>query len=114
MQHKLSNIETYLPALRQLCLRYGVEKLYVFGSVLTERFDAGKKSDIDVLIEMPETMPPLDRGENILGLWNDLEELFGRSVDLMTTTQLKNPYLIDSINKEKVLIYDFEDEKVFS
>jgi predicted nucleotidyltransferase len=35
-----------------------------------------------------------------------LDELFGRQVDVITEKQLKNPYLIASINKDKQLIYE--------
>ena len=113
MDQPLANIEPFLKDIKALSRRYGVEKLYLFGSVVTDRFDRDNRSDVDVLIQMPETMPPLDRGENILGLWSDLENLLDRTVDLLTTTQLKNPYLIADINEGKVLVYDHEDEKIF-
>ena len=34
-----------------------------------------------------------------------LEQLFARSVDLVTDKSLSNPYFIDSVNQTKTLIY---------
>jgi len=93
-----------------LCQRHGVEKIYVFGSVITNRFDP-EKSDLDFVVEM-EKMPPLVRGENLIAFWEALEDLFARKVDLVTDQPIKNPYLKASINRTKRLIYDRKSEKV--
>jgi predicted nucleotidyltransferase len=85
--------------------------LVAFGSVVSNQFDP-EKSDLDFLVEMEE-MPPLERGENLIGLWEALEALFARKVDLITNQPIKNPYLRDSIERSKLLIYDRESEKVF-
>jgi predicted nucleotidyltransferase len=51
-------------------------------------------------------LTPEDRGENFLDLMLDLDDLFGREVDLMSEKSLTNPYLIESINRDKTLIYE--------
>lgn len=69
-------------ALAELCRRYGVVRLDVFGSAARgEDFDPAR-SDADFLVEFePESGPPtLGR---FFGLAEDLERLFGRSVDLV-------------------------------
>jgi predicted nucleotidyltransferase len=81
-----------------------VRKLYFFGSALTPRFD-NATSDIDVLIETEDLMPE-EKGELLIALWDDLEKLFGRKVDLLTENSLHNPFLSREIDRTRKLIYD--------
>ena len=93
-----------LPALRALCRRFGVQQLYLFGSAVTEQFDA-VRSDVDALVILLP-MPPLVRGETLLNLWAELETLFQRRVDLLTPGSLQNPFLKAEIERTQQLIYD--------
>lgn len=77
-----------------------VHKLFAFGSSL----HSDNPNDIDLLIELNEG-DPLKRGESLLELWDYFESFFGKRVDLLTPNSLKNPYLIDEIDKTKKLIY---------
>lgn len=95
----------------KLCSSHKVEKLYAFGSSITQHFDPAK-SDIDLVVKV-DIDNPIDRGEALLSLWDSLEALFGRKVDLLTEESIRNPYLKASINRTKKLIYDGEGEKVF-
>ncbi|MBA4298586.1 MAG: DNA polymerase subunit beta [Cyclobacterium sp.] len=88
-----------------------MEKAYVFGSILSENFDP-TKSDFDFLIEIEESDPPI-KGELLISLWDKLESLSNRKVDLLTAESLKNPILRKSINENKMKIYDRSGEKVF-
>ena len=69
-----------------------------------------KKVDVVVKLNISD---PADRGEALLSLWNNLEQLFKRKVDLLTEESIKNPYLKKNIDRTKKLIYDGEGEKVF-
>ncbi|MCC6321212.1 MAG: nucleotidyltransferase domain-containing protein [Phycisphaerales bacterium] len=74
----LHGITFDLPRIANACRRAGVVRLYIFGSILTERFRAD--SDIDFLIE---TDPRHPVGLFALGgLQMDLAELLGRPVHL--------------------------------
>lgn len=64
--------------LADICRRYGVARLDLFGSVLREDF--GAASDIDVLYEFE---PDAHIGWEIYDLQCELAELFGRQVDLV-------------------------------
>lgn len=97
--------------LREICQLHRVDKLYAFGSVLTERFDKNR-SDLDFMVELAP-MPPIEKGESLMSLWDALEGLFGRKVDLLTDQPIKNPYLKRSIEQTKQLIYDGRSEKIF-
>ena len=84
--------------------------MYAFGSSITNRFDP-KTSDIDLLVEV-DVADPADRGETLLSLWDQLELLFERKVDLLTGASIKNPYLKKTIDCTKKVIYDRAREEV--
>lgn len=97
-------------ALMTLCSQFKVERLYVFGSVITNTFDP-EKSDLDFIVEL-EQMSPLARGEKLIAFWEALEDLFNRKVDLLTDQPIRNPYLRANLNRTKHLIYDRASPKV--
>ena len=88
-----------------------VNKLYLFGSALSPRFNE-TTSDIDMLVEAFD-LPPEERGENLIALWDNLELLFNRKVDLLTVNSLRNPYLKNEVEQTKKLIYDRQSKKIF-
>lgn len=92
-----------------LCKTHKVKELYAFGSVINGNFN--EHSDIDILADIDET-DPLNSGELLLSLWNALEHFSQRKVDLLTPNSLKNPYLIESVNNTKKLLYDGSKEEV--
>ncbi|MCE8425551.1 MAG: nucleotidyltransferase family protein [Candidatus Methanoperedens sp.] len=63
--------------------RFGVNKIGVFGSMV--RGDAREESDVDLLVEFASTKRSFD---NFMELSFFLEELFGKKVDLITTSGL--------------------------
>jgi predicted nucleotidyltransferase len=93
-----------------LCRSHRVDKIYAFGSSITDHFDP-KTSDIDVVVKI-DIDDAADRGEALLSLWDKLEVLFKRKVDLLTDDSIRNPYLRANIDRTKKLIYDREGEKV--
>jgi predicted nucleotidyltransferase len=94
-----------------ICKNHKVKHLYAFGSSITDRFDINK-SDIDLLVEI-DSDDPIDRGEKLLSLWDNFEAFFHRKVDLLTDASIRNPYLRNSIDSTKKLIYDGEGAQVF-
>ncbi len=82
-----------LPILKQA----GVTRSSVFGSYA--RGDAKKSSDIDILIEPPETMSLF----GLAGLKLDLEEVLGQEVDILTYNSI-HPLLKESILKDQIRI----------
>jgi predicted nucleotidyltransferase len=105
-------LEKYQSELIHLCEQSKVlKRLYFFGSALTPRFD-DSLSDIDVLIET-EDLTPEEKGENLIILWDDLEKLFNRKIDLLTEDSLYNPFLKKEIERTKILIYDGQSKQIF-
>jgi predicted nucleotidyltransferase len=85
-----------------ICKQQHILTLYVFGSALTDRFNAD--SDIDLLV----AFKPLDFGEyadNYFQTIECFEKIFDRPVDLVTEESLGNPYFINSVNATKKQIY---------
>jgi predicted nucleotidyltransferase len=93
-----------------LCKTHNVKTLYAFGSSITDQFNE-ESSDIDLLIEI-DTDDPIERGENLMSIWDKLEQFFQRKVDLLTNASIKNPILRRSIDSTKVLIYDGKEQKI--
>ena len=69
--------------LAAVCARYGVARLMIFGSVA--RGTAEPSSDVDVLYEL---QPGRRLGWEIEDLSDELSELFGRPVDLVSRAAL--------------------------
>ena len=90
----------------KLCETHQVASLYVFGSVLSEKFNA--ESDIDFLVNFKE-INLSDYADNYFNLKFSLEDLLKRNVDLLEEKALKNPYFIESINQQKELVYGLLD-----
>jgi len=103
-------IEHQRTALVELCSRYRVERLYVFGSAVSERFDAAN-SDLDFLVSFADRAPSGAYAERHLGFAEDLERLFGRRVDLVTEQSIRNPYLKREIESTRQLVYEQPHKK---
>ena len=106
------HLKKYRKKLADLCNKsLVIDRLYMFGSAVSPRFNEAT-SDVDVLVETAD-LTPEERGEGLINLWNNLEILFDRRVDLVTANSLRNPYFIDEIERTKQLIYDRQSQKIF-
>ncbi len=96
------SIERHRAAIEDLCRRYGVTMLDVFGSATREDFDEAR-SDVDFLVEFAYAS---DRGSlaDYFGLQRDLEKLLGRSVDLVSG-HIRNPFMRQSIDESREPLY---------
>jgi predicted nucleotidyltransferase len=92
------------PALAAICRRFHVRQLDLFGSAVTGRFDPAE-SDLDFLVAFEEPLLSGEYAEAYFGLKDELEDLFGRPVDLVTEPALENPYLRRRIQAEKRTLY---------
>lgn len=87
-----------------LCEKHKVLQLYVFGSVLTDRFD--KDSDVDFTVIFDHDALPLPvYGANYFDFKFALENLLQREVDLVEYNAVKNPYFKEELDETKQLIY---------
>ncbi|MGB8226905.1 MAG: nucleotidyltransferase domain-containing protein [Sedimentisphaerales bacterium] len=96
-------IEQNRNKLTELCRKYCVSRLDVFGSAVAGDFDE-QTSDIDFLVEFDKSVKQ-NRFDNFFALHEELQKLFKRPVDLVEPGGLKNPYFIDSVNQTRKKIY---------
>lgn len=95
-------IEKNIPKIIDLCKKHKVHKLFVFGSILTNRFN--DNSDIDLVVDFKKG-EIIDYFENYFDLKYSLEDLLGRKIDLLEEQTIKNPYLKKNVDATKTLIY---------
>ncbi|MEZ4705839.1 MAG: nucleotidyltransferase domain-containing protein [Caldilineaceae bacterium] len=97
-------ISNHRDEIRQLCRRFNVRTLEVFGSAATPRFDA-EHSDLDFIVSFAdESFGTL--ADRYLDLAEALEHIFERPVDLLTERSLRNPYFIQEVNQTRQTIYE--------
>ena len=97
-------IEERADELRRLCLHYGVRRLDLFGSAATGPYDP-EESDLDFLVEFQPAA--LDTyADAYFGLLEDLGRLFGRPVDLVVESAIKNPYFLQSVEQTRTPVYE--------
>lgn len=94
----------YIPKVIELFKKHKIKKGYLFGSVLSKKFN--KNSDVDFLVNIEENLDPIEAGEHLWDLTFALEDLLERKIDLITERSLKNPFFIKEINETKFPIYE--------
>lgn len=97
------SFQPYLSQIIPLLQKHKIRSAYVFGSVLTDRFN--EESDVDFLVNIEEGQDPVEAGGHLWDLYDDLRKLLNREVDLLTERSLKNPYFIQEVNQTKFSIY---------
>ena len=95
-------LDKYTNEIITLCLQNKVKSLYVFGSVLTEKFS--EKSDIDLIVDI-DLNDPFDYADSYFNLKFALQDLFRRPIDLLENKAIKNQYIRQNIDSSKSLIY---------
>jgi predicted nucleotidyltransferase len=102
MMHDL--LTSNLDHLRELCRKHRVKRLDVFGSAARgDDFDP-ERSDLDFLVEFePHQRKGLD--DVYFELRDNLEALFGRKVDLVERSAIRNPYFRTLAETARVNVY---------
>jgi len=104
-------LKSKLPVLHELCIKYHVKYLWVFGSVLTDEFR--EDSDIDFLHEWDEAnITDSEYLDNYYGFIEALKKLFGRNIDFVHYPSMKNPYFIKDVEATKTLLYAQRPQEV--
>lgn len=97
-------IEQHREAIADICRRFGVRRLEVFGSAARATDFRLDTSDADFLVEfVPDNgLPFLHR---FFGLEEALSHLLGRPVDLVEPGAVRNPYMRASIDRAREIVY---------
>jgi predicted nucleotidyltransferase len=98
-------IEKNIDSLIILCKQHKVRELYLFGSILTPKFN--KDSDIDMLVQF-DNVDILEYADNYFDFKEKLEKLLGREIDLLENQAIRNPIFRKILDRDKKIIYDRE------
>ncbi|MHB8066713.1 MAG: nucleotidyltransferase family protein [Desulfobaccales bacterium] len=95
------NLEIYQEQIKEFCRRWKIAEFSLFGSVLRDDFNP--ESDIDVLITFEPDIPwsLFDWVDMV----DELKAIFGRDVDLVETSGLRNPFRRKEILSRRQVIY---------
>ena len=99
---KMKELNSHIDQIRKLCSSNNVKFLFAFGSVTTDQFNAD--SDIDLLVDFRD-IDPLTYTDHYFNLKFELEKILKRPIDLLEFKSLKNPYIKEQIEKNKVQLY---------
>ena len=97
-------IDKKLPQIIDLCDKYHVKVLALFGSITGNKFDS-KNSDLDLVVEF-FPMVPVQHADSYFGLIEDLQNLFELEIDLVEYPSIRNPFFLEVIEKNRVVIYE--------
>jgi predicted nucleotidyltransferase len=88
-----------------ICRRFHVSRLDVFGSAARGSDFDPARSDVDLLVTYQSTIPRPTL-EEYFEFREQLEALFGRSVDLVMAGAVRNPYVRADIERSRELVYE--------
>ncbi|HEX2122885.1 MAG TPA: nucleotidyltransferase domain-containing protein [Thermoanaerobaculia bacterium] len=93
--------------IRALCEKYYVQRLTLFGSAAKGTFNP-EKSDLDFVVDFDED--PTDThypwGGRLIALLGDLQDLFGRKVDVVERCSIENPYFVQVLALTERPVYE--------
>jgi len=92
----------YNQQINELCQHYNVNRLFAFGSVLTDSFS--EQSDVDLMVAFND-IPVEEYADNYFDFKFSLQNIFNRSVDLLEEQAIKNPYFRQNVDSNKQIIY---------
>lgn len=96
-------VEQNRAKIAEICRRHGVRKLDVFGSAARGTDFLSGSSDIDLFYEFDAD--PALLADRFFSLAEELENLLGHKVDLVSSQDARNPYFLDVANRDRVVLY---------
>jgi predicted nucleotidyltransferase len=97
-----SIIESNLSEIKDLMRSYGVVRAYLFGSAATGRMS--EDSDVDFMVSFNPDLSYTDYGNNYFELIYALQDLLKKEVDIIAEKTITNPYLLQTINSQKIAV----------
>ena len=98
-----AEIAAHQADIERVCRLLGVRKLALFGSAATGT-DRQGESDLDFLVDFQD-LPPGGYADAYFGLIEALEAMFGRPVDLVVESAIRNPYFREAVEQTKIPLY---------
>ncbi|HMN88938.1 MAG TPA: nucleotidyltransferase domain-containing protein [Saprospiraceae bacterium] len=88
--------------MNEACMTHNVDELYVFGSILTNKFNSN--SDIDFIVSIASA-DPIEYAEHYFDLKFELERIFNKKIDLLEQKAIQNKTFENLLNQTKRLVY---------
>jgi uncharacterized protein len=99
-----SLLEKNKDKLAEVCRRFRVRRLEVFGSAARDDFDPAK-SDIDFIVSFADKTPGT-YADRYFDFAAAIEKLLGRRIDLLTERSIRNPYFQREVQAARQIVYD--------
>lgn len=99
------SVAQHIPKIQELAEAYGVARLEVFGSAMTDAFDPGK-SDVDFIVHYPDDYEFGSFLKRYLDLEEAISEVLERPAQLVMTSALKHDRFRQNAARTRTLIYD--------
>ncbi len=97
-----SLVKDNLQQIKEAMRTYGVTKAYLFGSAATDNMN--NNSDVDFLVSFREDLSYTLYGDNFFSLLYALQDILKKDVDIIAEETISNPYLLQRINSQKILV----------
>jgi predicted nucleotidyltransferase len=88
--------------LQQLCKKFNVKELYLFGSATTDDFS--EDSDLDFIVKF-DRQGFEGAFDQFIDFKQELERIYGRSVDLYHLKKFRNSIFQEEVERSKELLY---------
>ncbi len=101
-------VEKHLPAIRALCREFGISRLEIFGSAVTDEFDP-ERSDVDFIVTLPEEFDFGPWGSRYFSIEDALSRILRREVDVISASSLErkaNRYFLQNVTQTRRLVFD--------
>ena len=97
-----TKIDLKTDQLQQLCKKFNVKELYLFGSATTDNFS--ENSDLDFIVKF-NRQGFEGAFDQFIDFKQELEEIYGRPVDLYHLKKFRNSIFQQEVERSKELLY---------
>ncbi len=97
-----SLVESNLSEIKDVMRTYGVIRAYLFGSAAIGNMS--DDSDVDFMVSFNPDLSYTEYGNNYFQLIYALQKLLEKDVDIVAEETITNPYLLQSINSQKIAV----------
>ncbi|SHF78939.1 hypothetical protein SAMN05443144_11368 [Fodinibius roseus] len=88
--------------LQEICKKYNVKELYLFGSATTDNFS--EDSDLDFIVKFDRRSFE-GAFDQFIDFKQELEQIYGRPVDLYHLKKFRNSIFQQEVERSKELLY---------
>lgn len=97
-----TKIDLKTEQLQQLCKKFNVKELYLFGSAVSG--DLTEDSDLDFIVKF-DRQGYEGAFDQFIDFKQELEQIYGRSVDLYHQKKFRNSIFQQEVERSKELLY---------